>query len=314
MFLRCRPIHPSELPDCVSCIRDRFAYEPHERPALVALWQELLAAKCAMGRLIEDLDAPPALRIVWFAFHVFPCDPWAEALKRAGPPLPGRQLLDRWRRGDLPIMTETEIRRANSGGEGLTLLSLNSGSAPEIMASYDTSVLTNKITETQYYAGGGFRLREVLIEGYGPWQWAWLENFGARVRNDYEGHYAAAPPSREDHRARLYGISKAEAEARAGCTGSQLFGYVPPRFAFSSLQQDLLMTALAFETDEEISQHLGVALVTIRKRWAAIYERVQSVAPALLAPADTSLPEARRGEEAPPAHLPPAPHGGAAPP
>ena len=67
-----------------------------------------------------------------------------------------------------------------------------------------------------------------------------------------------------------------------GSLVSQAFIYTAPCFYFKPHEQELLCHALIGYSDDELADPLGVSLAAVRKRWAAIYERVAAIDPDLL--------------------------------
>ncbi len=80
-----------------------------------------------------------------------------------------------------------------------------------------------------------------------------------------------------------------------GTFSRTFFLFTPPRFHFTLAEQDLLEHALLGDTDEKLSGALKIALITVKKRWEAIYHRVAIVEPRFFPPA--GVREGRRGVE-----------------
>ena len=64
-----------------------------------------------------------------------------------------------------------------------------------------------------------------------------------------------------------------------------VFAHTPPRLSFSPAQRRLLRLALTGMTDADLSEHLGLALPTIKSAWRAIYERVAMSDPGVISEA-----------------------------
>ncbi len=276
MFFKYRLARVEDLPECRRCLRDHFAYDAAALDDLTALWRELIVSGAGNASVIEDLNLPPGQRIVWYCITVFITPEYAAYLKSEAPPILGLSVLERWRAGCSPLLTLAQIRRANCGG-GITMMAMNSGATPEIMGSPTALArLGTKVNEHTFWSVGGYRLNEALIEMYTDYECAWAEGYGQILRTDYARQLTEHRPAWliEGRHPRLYGATRCEAEAKAGCPLLDMFRYEPPRFLFSPLEQELLQCALFGDTDGELSEFLSVSPVTLKKRWLHIYDCV----------------------------------------
>jgi len=297
MFFRFRPVQLGDLEECFDCIRDGFAFrEEGARQQLQSMWRELLQRGMMTAAVIEDRSAPLGQRIVWFCSKVYLTDTYAHSLIRGElPPLPSRQIFDLWRcKQPLPLLSQAEIRRINSVpayGEGVTLLVLHYG-APSALFYSDRwlEVAGNLIAFTEYFTGG-YRTRELLEEFYEEYTWSMAQGAGFTLRTDYAGDPGCQGQTHLGPQPRLYGVNATEANALPGTLASAIFRYQPPRFFFKLSEQELLLSALLGDTDEETSAHLNVAYVTIKKRWQGIYERVEQVMPEIFTVSDLKTPK-----------------------
>lgn len=280
MFLKYRPVRVEDLEECSRCIPDGAAYDEVSRRQLILLWRELLCSGAANAAVMEDQFAPRGKRIVWFCFKVFVSDAYALYLKTDAPPFIGAEILRNWKSGMSPLMTLPEIRRANSG-PGVNIVVLNSGAPPRVMEGDNLTMLADRVIDFTWYFSSGYNCRELLEEFYDDFMCRWAENAGFGLRTDYSSYFERHPERRPipGEHPRLYGISRYEADTRPGSLASLIFRWNPPRFYFRPVEQALLTEALLGETDEDLAESLGIALVTVRKRWDNIYERVQDVAP-----------------------------------
>jgi hypothetical protein len=77
----------------------------------------------------------------------------------------------------------------------------------------------------------------------------------------------------------------------------RIFSYTPPRFHLTAGQRLILVRALDGATDIEIAEGLKVSPDAIKKRWSAIYARVEEVMPGLLPEAAAPRESGSRGTE-----------------
>lgn len=292
MFVKYRPIRPSDLPECVDCVPNASTIGGEERKALLTFWLELLGRGSASGAVMEDASGGGS--ILWFSLKVFIGSGYATHLKTEAAPFVDREVMRSWVKGDCPCLSEPEIRRANST-TGVTILMLAAGSPSRYDTADELRSLSDRVVDFARYCSGGYRCNELLQEFHDDDACAWASGAGFRLRTDYPRHYTAGDPTDGRRRARLYGVTAAEAAASAGTLVSTIFSYEEPRFFFRPNEQDLLLEALVGETDEALAESLGIALVTVRKRWESIYEKVESRRPEILV--DGKAVDRSRGTE-----------------
>lgn len=302
MYLKYRPVTIADLEECSRCIRDAFTYDAAARRDLLSLWRELVTAKAANAMVMEDVRAVPGERIVWFCFKVFVTDVFATHMKTDAPPFVGRYVVELARAGQSPLLNFQQLRKANSPGQcGVNLLVLNSGAPPRVFAQGLWNLIAGKVVEFTPLCAGGYRLNELLIEVYDDFGTTWVEGTGMRLRNAYEAYFARenTSPLRHANGAvvvpRLYGISKAEADAAYGTAFSAIFHRQTPRYRFSHAEQELLQWALFGESDAELAGSLSISQASVRKRWVGIYAEIARVTPELFG--DVRDTEEGRGAE-----------------
>ena len=106
----------------------------------------------------------------------------------------------------------------------------------------------------------------------------------------------------------ILGVTREIEHQRPGSWVGALFDYHPPRIGFSRGEQRLLLAALSGRTDEELSDHLGVSVSTVKNTWRSIYNRTASCLPELF-PNHSRVGcenlRAREGKKTSPSRLPP---------
>jgi hypothetical protein len=195
-------------------------------------------------------------------------------------------------------MTAPQIQRANSTG-GVNILVMNSGASQRIMTGDKLTMLAERVVDFSWYFSSGYRCKELFEEFYDDFTCQWAQNAGFRLRTAYSRYYECHSEERrpEGQQPYLYSVTAAEAHESAGTLASLIFRWQPPRFYFRPIEQELLLEALLGETDEELARSLGVAMVTVRKRWDSIYDRVADVNPELLTPSEGSADATCRSHE-----------------
>lgn len=186
----------------------------------------------------------------------------------------GPQLAERVARGDHSgLLSHKEVQQANSRG-GLNLLIWHGSiRAEEAKRAEIWSELMGVFLENHR----GFLFKEIVIQAESPEHLEGLRHSGGFLLRatdgcygDFQGidfHQLAGQPH-------VVGITREIAVQQFGSWVSALFYYEPPRFGFSRSEQQLLLSALAGGTDEELSNLLGITLSAVKKRWSSIYDRV----------------------------------------
>jgi hypothetical protein len=298
MLLKYRPAKIEDLPECLSKLRNRFAYTEREQRALMGLWQNLIRQGSVNFALVEDADSPHGDRILIFNFQVFVRKLEVNAVLEHGEPSVGHYFLRETARGKAPILNMTALQSANSSS-GVDMVLMNYGSAAPFRETQAPARLSPRSLDWYLYAMGGYRLNSVLFELYDRWDWMWAEGLGCRLyrapksdphggADEREVDLASGPDARGvlmtaiSPRPRLYGMLRPSDMRLLETLAGFAFGDMFPRFDFTAAQQQLLLHALFGATDEELAADLGIAKVSVKKRWAAIYEKVRDTAPDVL--------------------------------
>lgn len=123
------------------------------------------------------MDSPPQARFLYVAVAVFLTDATAALVKSGNTPYASRHILDLWRQGPCPFLTQTQIARANST-TGLTLLVMHTGFLPAALHPTEGRALRDRIESYSYYGMGGCNYKEVLFAVYGDFCCAWALGTG----------------------------------------------------------------------------------------------------------------------------------------
>ncbi len=116
MNLRHRPMRPKDISECVELVASHPVAGPRYGSQIDNLgraWLRILGCEAKAALVFEDVDGPRA-RIVAVGVSVFVRDRFVQELKT--PPLFwfGAELTKRVLRGDSPLLSDIELREANS--------------------------------------------------------------------------------------------------------------------------------------------------------------------------------------------------------
>lgn len=292
MNLSFRRMRLADVPECHALhLLDRFAYDAAAFACLPDFWREIIHEGACVLFVVEDAERPPGSRIEAMEIAAFLSDDFAAAAKSGLPPYLPRQIVDRWRAGCSPLLDLAGVRAANARG-GLTTLCLHSATRRPLLDPEAQATLVKGL-EGYVQMCAGYQYREVLLETYGQEQTQWNLNTGLRLRTDHAdfertGVRPLHPAGMEPY---LLGVTREEFAVSWGGALSLLFSWQPPRFFFTTREQELLEEALGGKSDEEAAETLAVARVTVRKRWQGLYDKVARIMPDLLpAEADSTAP------------------------
>ncbi len=265
-------------------------------PALASLrlvWRDLTGREAMRTAVFEALEGVRT-RIWGVGVGVFVHDAFLHALKT--PPMRwfGPELAQRGSQGDSPILSDAEVREANST-DGLNLLVWENWSIPEFTKRPDANRLRVSTFVDSYR---GFRIKEAITgQAESAEKLQWTIDAGGLLWDPVSGRYVnplgrdLAEICSEPH---LVGTTPQVEASRLGSWIGPLFDYHTPRVGFSPGEQRLLMAALSGRTDEELCRDLGTTVPAVKSTWRTIFSRAGTRLPDLFE--DTTRIDAHTGE------------------
>lgn len=298
MDLCVRPAEPADFPACAALPCGGLAYTRIGPADLIRAWTRLLADDALIACVAEDRDLPPEPRLVGFAATVFVSDAWVRAAGASSEPYLAARTLAADEARRTPVLRPREVDATNRG-HGVNILNLHYAEHPQL-GREDAVFLRHQMMQSFLAEFRGYHVRDVIQEFWDEIEPEFILNGWGRVRNDYAVWHgkrtgSADPAARRPY---LVGFSRTEAQALPGDVMASLFVHLPSRFAFSIAEKRLLQHARHGLTDSELATTMGVALLTIKSQWRAVYARVARVAPGLLGDTRTEhLQSIHRGQE-----------------
>src|SRR5262249_41337836 len=198
----------------------------------------------------------------------------------------GPELVKRVLGGDSPVLSNQQVRKANSA-EGLNVLVWEGLAHPAFERRADVAhLMVNAFLETHR----GYHLKEIVsqqihsvkqlerITDEGGWHWQPGRECYVKVLDGDGQEFISTP--------HVVGLTRDLVAQRPASWVGTLFDYQPARFKFTDCAQRLLRVSLASETgtDRELAQALGVSVPTVKKAWRTIYDRVAACEPGLIPP------------------------------
>src|ERR1700726_4762022 len=124
MVLRSRAMRPNDVAECAKIIATHPVIGPRYGSAIADLrpaWLRLLESEAKITLVLEELDGAHAT-ICFVGVAIFVSDDFVRELKR--PPLRwfGPELARRIQGSNSPLLSDRQLREANSCGSGLTTI------------------------------------------------------------------------------------------------------------------------------------------------------------------------------------------------
>ena len=283
MGLRYRRMQSSDVSNCVQVLTKIPAIRRRYGSAIAdvqAAWHRLIGCEAMGTAVFEEVDG--AQVTTWgVGVGIFVHDDFVRELKT--PPLfwIGPELAKRVVQGDSPILSDNEVREANSTG-GLNLVVWEGCPIPEFAKRPDAIHLM-MTAFIQLYRG--FRCKEAIsLQAESAERLQWTIDGGGLLWDAARGRYVRslgkelAEVFGEPH---VVGTTPEVESGRPGSSVSPLFDYHRPQFGFSRGEQRLLLAALPGRTDEELCRELYTSVPTVKSMWRTIFNRAAARLPEL---------------------------------
>jgi hypothetical protein len=284
MDVRYRPVQPKDAHKCV----EHLAKHPILGPRYGNLIEALPSAMTRALRddyvtinVFEELQGSTT-RFLGAGMAVFVSDDFLRAAKSVPASWIGPELVKRITVGKSPLLSEAEVRDANST-TGLNLMVWHNSCHPQDLIRIEIGVAIMTAFEETFR---GFRLKEVFAQADSLEQFGGARDAGGFYFDPAKGCYGSWPEvgvGDFSDEPRNFGITQEPTLAHGGSWVGSLFAYGPPQIGFSGGEQRLLLSAIGTNgTDEELSENLGISLFAVKKSWRSIYNQVAAIMPELV--------------------------------
>jgi hypothetical protein len=301
MPLQWRPMKPNDVAGCAEIISSHPIIGRRYGPAIKDLaraWLHLLGSEAMTTAVFEEVEKGRAT-LAGVGVGVFVRDEFIRELKKPRQFWFGPELAKRVLNGNSPVLSEKEVREANSG-EGLNELVWET--LPHI--SFATRADMYHLMGHAYIEiHRGFRLKEMITsQAESPERLQWAIDAGGLFWDSKRARYVKSLKNGSGkfiQNPHIVGITRDLELGRPGSWVGTLFDYRPPRFYFSAGEQRMLICAISDPagTNPALAKILGVSLPTVKKMWLSIYERVSEIAPELIAGNAIIGADNKRGKE-----------------
>jgi hypothetical protein len=295
--IRHRQMRPKDVLQCVDIVAAHPILSSRYGSAIADLrpaWLRLLGREAFRAVVFEEISGPH-IRILGTGITVFVSDEFMRDAKT--PPLfwIGPELVKRVVRGNCPLLSDEELREANSGA-GLNLVVWQVGMSPENLKRVE---VTTEGMNAFMKEHRGFLIKELIVQPESVEHLYGLRNVGALLRTadgSYED-FNITEPGDFLTRPCILGSTREKALTKLASWTFPLFVYEPPKCGFSLSEQRMLLAALDGGTDEELAAAMQMSVSAVKKKWRSIYDRVGACLPELLPHALSDGQPSERGRE-----------------
>jgi hypothetical protein len=301
MPMQWRPMKPNDVAGCADIIAAHPVIGPRYGSTVKDLrhsWLRLLGSAAMTTAVFEEVEKG-RVTLAGVGVGVFVRDEFIRELKSPPQFWFGPVLAKRALRADSPVLSDREVREANSG-EGLNELVWETLPHPGFA---ERSEIYHLMGRAYIEIHRGFRLKEMITsQAESPQRLQWAIDAGGLCWDPKAESYVKSINNGKEEFARsphVVGITRELELGRPGSWVGSLFDYQPPRFYFSTSEQSMLICVIsdATRTNPALAKTLGVALPTVKKMWLSIYERVSENAPELIDANAAIGAENKRGKE-----------------
>ncbi len=301
MPLRWRPMKPNDVAGCAEIIAAHPVIGRRYGSAIKDLrrsWLRLLGSEAMTTAVFEEVEKS-RVTLAGVGIGVFVRDEFIRELKSRPQFWFGPELANRVLNGNSPVLSDKEVREANSGA-GLNELVWETLPQPGFAERSDMYHLMGR---AYIEIHRGFRLKEMITsQAESPQRLQWAIDAGGLCWDPKSARYVKSikkGPQEFSRSPHIVGITRELERGRPGSWVGSLFDFQPPRFYFSAGEQRLLMSAISdpTATNLALAKTLGVSLPTIKKMWLSIYDRVSEIAPELIAGNPKISADNKRGKE-----------------
>lgn len=297
-------MQPADIPECVDVLAKHAVIGPRYGPAIGQLaeaWRRVLRSE-AQAATVFHADEDERAPICLFGFSAMVRDDFLREMKKLPPFWVGPELTRRVIEGESPVLTDKELREANSR-DGLNLLVWESCAMPGYEAR---SELPRYMMVAFTEVHRGYLWKEIIaVQSESPDRLRHTLRTGGFLWDPIGGCYTDGGSKDPDEIVRtphIVGVTRELERSRPGnWSGSWvggLFDYQAPVLGFNRSEQRLLSGALSGATDERLAGMLGASPPTVKKMWVSIYNRVKDRLPALIPdPLRTDTLAGSRGKE-----------------
>jgi hypothetical protein len=277
-MIRCGLMQLEDVSACVKIVANHPVLGPRYGSALDHLesaWRQL-AHSDAFFAIVGKETASGCSKTLGSQMACFITDDFAAEIATAPFKWVGPELVNRFLHGPSPILTNAQVRLANSA-DGLNILVWPSCFHTEYEANLELWQMSQALFFEVYR---GFQIKRLQMQAIHPVELRIAINSGAWYLRSADSNHSqdlgklSGSVALKPH---IVEVTRAMASNQPGTWASQLLSaYRKPEMGFPRSEQRLLSAALQGGTDQELAEHLGISLSAVKKMWASAYQRIES--------------------------------------
>jgi hypothetical protein len=293
-------MRPTDVAECARIVAAHPVIGPRYGGAIADLrkaWLRLLDCEAKRAGVVEEVNGSHATICV-VGVTIFVTDDFLLEIKSSPLRWIGPEVAKRIVRGDSPLLSDRQVREANSCG-GMNLM-VREGCIRlefEQHAEVHRKMMSFFLDDHR-----GYLWKEAIASQLESVErLEWTLKTGGLMWNPVQGRYVehlTGDPREILRKPHIFGVTREIERRRPGSWVGALFDYHPPQIGFSRGEQKLLLSALSGGTDEHVHDDLGASLSTVKNTWRSIYNRAALRLPELfLDHSKTDVRSSERGKK-----------------
>jgi hypothetical protein len=291
-----RAIRESDLPELRAISPGGMGTEIVGPQRALEIWRDLIHSPAFFGALVESEIPVCGCRTIGYGAGVFVATSFMEGeLADPRPGLAARFIASI--RSDHPAILDYEDIRSANSTDGLYVMFFDASWRRHILSPEQDAEAQALIAFGMFRWLEGNRFRLFVREAHDSFaiEHTWSHRV-LRVASDFGAFFAANPASTWNRDRALFVCSKKDALAVPASLPAILYSGRNPVLGLREPDQELLRAALKGLTDQEQADELGLRLPAVKKRWAAIFQRISTAKPDLL-PIEEDVDHQSRGRQ-----------------
>ncbi|MGH9328455.1 MAG: hypothetical protein ACRD2B_17435 [Terriglobia bacterium] len=269
--MECREVWESDLVECLNIEPRAWGDGIVGREAALAVWKKWINSLSFNSAVLETTGLRSARRKVAFGASVFVTGEFlTRELGRLEPGLNSRLIAGEVS-GNSAVRPETSLCDSNPRN-ALDVVILNCNYRYQALNPEQVAEAEVMLPAAFAEAHMGYRIHRVLIETVCERQ---------RQVHESSGVWRTVKSFPECGSALLL-LTREDALSVSGSIAAPLFQYQEPILGLRDTDKQLLAAAINGDTDCELATRMNLSLPTVKKRWAALFDRIADICPGLL--------------------------------
>lgn len=270
-----RSLSEADLEECLgiepACIGDALT----NREQALQIWRDLLSSPAFQGSVYESGDGASDHRIVGCGIGVFVDSAFIDRELAAPKPGLNSRVIASIADGKPVVLDLAAIAERNANA-GLDFVNLYGTWRDDILDDNGEAEVQTLLGTSFLESLAGYRFNRIVKEAIGQ---PVIEL--ARATGSYR--VVAEFPEADSA---LVVASADSARKVPFSVAARMYRYTEPLLRLRPAEQSLLTAALDGKTDAELSQHLGISVEAVKKRWLSVFGRIDESKPEILAGRD----------------------------